>query len=93
MKKHAVDNNVQHISLPLIGCGLDKLEWTRVRQLLDETFSDTNIKFTLYKFEGGVTRSTTSTKGSGNRGRNNNRGTKRSNNTGGGRGSYKQTKM
>ena len=51
MKQHAIEHNVKRISMPLIGCGLDKLVWPRVRTLLDETFGDMEMHLTLYKLE------------------------------------------
>ena len=41
-------NNVQEISLPKIGCGLDKLDWERVQGILRNVFKATNIKLTVY---------------------------------------------
>merc|ERR1712154_397846 len=49
MKTHAVNNNVSHICLPKIGCGLDKLKWSKVRKIIKNVFADTNIKITVYE--------------------------------------------
>ncbi len=48
MKIHAVKNNVKIISMPKIGCGLDKLDWVVVKQMLNNIFSDTDIKLKIY---------------------------------------------
>ena len=49
MRDHMKDNNVTKISMPLIGCGLDKLEWDRVSTMLEEIFEDCNVDITVYK--------------------------------------------
>ena len=38
MKNHAESKNVVRISMPQIGCGLDKLDWSKVRTLIKEVF-------------------------------------------------------
>ncbi|CAH2221428.1 Hypothetical predicted protein, partial [Pelobates cultripes] len=48
MKQHAVCNNVTRLSMPRIGCGLDRLEWKEVSSILQETFRDTNIQISVY---------------------------------------------
>ncbi len=48
MKNHAVENNVKNISMPKIGSGLDKLEWTLVRNTIIEVFGDTDINISIY---------------------------------------------
>ena len=47
MQRHAESNNVQRISLPQIGCGLDKLDWQKVRKLIHEVFQPTSIDLTV----------------------------------------------
>ena len=46
MYAHAVKHNVHAISLPKIGCGLDRLDWDRVEQMLKDIFPDIDI--TIY---------------------------------------------
>ena len=41
MKSQINDN--EKIAMPCIGCGLDRLEWDRVKQIIIDTFSDTNV--------------------------------------------------
>lgn len=36
------------IAMPKIGCGLDKLNWTDVKNVLTEIFKDTNVEITVY---------------------------------------------
>lgn len=49
MKKHAVENKVEIISMPILGCGLDKLVWSKVKQILISLFSDTAIRLVIYR--------------------------------------------
>ena len=44
MKEICLNENITKIAMPKIGCGLDKLSWTDVKQLLFETFEDTDIE-------------------------------------------------
>ncbi|XP_026533971.1 O-acetyl-ADP-ribose deacetylase 1-like isoform X2 [Notechis scutatus] len=48
MKIHCLKNAVTHISMPKIGCGLDRLDWKKVSTMLEEVFEDTNIHITVY---------------------------------------------
>jgi hypothetical protein len=34
--------------MPRIGCGLDLLEWRRVREMIRETFAGCDISITVY---------------------------------------------
>lgn len=51
MKKHAVLNKITEISMPKIGCGLDKLEWEKVKFIICEVFWDSGIEITVYYFD------------------------------------------
>lgn len=35
------------IAMPKIGCGLDRLQWGRVREIINEIFKDTDIEITV----------------------------------------------
>ena len=48
MKGHCVSHGVTSLSMPTIGCGLDGLEWPKVRNILEEVFQDTDINITVY---------------------------------------------
>ncbi|XP_051890885.1 ADP-ribose glycohydrolase OARD1-like isoform X2 [Pristis pectinata] len=48
MKKHCISNEVMRISMPRIGCGLDKLSWNEVAVRIQEVFKNTNIVITVY---------------------------------------------
>ena len=40
MKDHLIANNVKELHMPLIGCGLDELDWTDVAWMIDEIFKE-----------------------------------------------------
>eukprot|EP00753_Platysulcus_tardus_P007342 PLAT15145.1.p1 GENE.PLAT15145.1~~PLAT15145.1.p1 ORF type:complete len:360 (+),score=42.48 PLAT15145.1:44-1123(+) len=48
MKAHALSNGVRDIAMPTIGCGLDALNWKRVRTILKRVFTGTGIRLTVY---------------------------------------------
>lgn len=48
MKFHCLSNGVNKVSMPRIGCGLDKLKWEQVSQILTEVFQSSNISITVY---------------------------------------------
>lgn len=48
MKSHCKEHHVTNVSMPQIGCGLDKLEWDKVSDVLKEVFGDTAITITVY---------------------------------------------
>ena len=43
MKNYILVFNIQKLIMPKIGCGLDRLQWPRVREMLENIFRDTNI--------------------------------------------------
>lgn len=49
MRVHAVKHKVSLISMPAIGCGLDRLVWSNVKSLLISVFQNTNIQLVIYK--------------------------------------------
>ncbi|XP_034551813.1 ADP-ribose glycohydrolase OARD1 [Notolabrus celidotus] len=48
MKSHCELNGVTRISMPRIGCGLDRLAWKEVATILEEVFKHTDICITVY---------------------------------------------
>lgn len=40
--------NVETLVMPRIGCGLDKLEWNKVKKIIKSVFDDTDIKIEVY---------------------------------------------
>ena len=47
MRGHALLNNITKISMPKIGCGLDKLQWTDVFKLIQDTFIYSGIQIQI----------------------------------------------
>ena len=37
--------NIKKVAMPLIGCGLDRLQWDRVSAMIKEIFADEDIEF------------------------------------------------
>ncbi|KAJ1139223.1 hypothetical protein NDU88_005598 [Pleurodeles waltl] len=48
MQDHCLANGVKSVSMPRIGCGLDGLQWEKVSDILENIFSETDIKITVY---------------------------------------------
>lgn len=44
MKETCQLENIKYLAMPKIGCGLDKLSWGKVREMLKNTFNDTDIE-------------------------------------------------
>jgi hypothetical protein len=43
MKGFCVDDDIKYLAMPKIGCGLDRLQWSRLREIIEDIFSDTDI--------------------------------------------------
>jgi O-acetyl-ADP-ribose deacetylase (regulator of RNase III) len=44
MKEHIVENDIKKVAMPKIGCGLDRLQWGAVREMIKDIFGDLDIK-------------------------------------------------
>ncbi len=44
MKEDALYNKIDKIAMPQIGCGLDRLDWEDVSELIKKVFEDTDIE-------------------------------------------------
>ena len=51
MKKYALENNIKKIAMPIIGAGLDQLNWSDVKFLINQTFEDTDIEIIVCKLK------------------------------------------
>lgn len=49
MKIIVRENNIKKIAMPLIGCGLDRLKWSKVSKIIKSTFKDTDIEILICK--------------------------------------------
>ena len=52
MKEHASRFNVKEISMPKIGCGLDRLSWDVVESIIKDVFIETDITISVYVLDG-----------------------------------------
>lgn len=43
MKNMCRDEGITKLAMPQIGCGLDKLQWAKVREIIKEAFKDTEV--------------------------------------------------
>lgn len=44
-----LQNNISKIAMPIIGCGLDRLEWKKVSNIIKDVFKNTNIEILVCK--------------------------------------------
>lgn len=49
MKEQCASEGITKVAMPLIGCGLDKLQWDKVSAIIKEVFGDTDIEITVCK--------------------------------------------
>lgn len=50
LRNHLILNEVQQLAMPRIGCGLDGLQWPKVKDLIEEVFRDTEIQVNVWTF-------------------------------------------
>ncbi|XP_058458435.1 ADP-ribose glycohydrolase OARD1-like isoform X1 [Malaya genurostris] len=51
MKQHMIENNAKKLAIPRIGCGIDGLEWPKVKSILNDVFgTEGNFKIVVYNF-------------------------------------------
>lgn len=48
LREKALEMGLAKISMPKIGCGLDKLEWQDVREIIKDVFKATDIEISVY---------------------------------------------
>lgn len=49
MKEICLSRNIKFVAMPLIGCGLDRLKWENVSEILKNLFKDTDVKILICK--------------------------------------------
>ena len=49
MKDKCKEHKVTKVAMPVIGCGLDRLEWCKVSEIIKEVFEDTDIDILVCK--------------------------------------------
>ena len=50
MKFQCESLNVAKLAIPLLGCGLDKLEWEKVKDVIEDVFDSTDIEILVCKW-------------------------------------------
>lgn len=50
MRNHVLLHDVKHLAMPKIGCGLDGLQWEKVKDLLEEVFRDVEVNIVVWTF-------------------------------------------
>lgn len=48
MRKQCEERDIYKLAMPMIGCGLDKLEWDKVKDVIEEVFCDSDIEIVIY---------------------------------------------
>lgn len=49
MRFISTKNGITKIAMPIIGCGLDRLQWNKVSEIIKEIFEDTDIEILVCK--------------------------------------------
>ncbi|KAH8302864.1 hypothetical protein KR044_011383 [Drosophila immigrans] len=55
MREHMLKHEVHKLALPRIGCGLDGLNWPKVKDMLCEIFEADAVELVVYNFVPGTT--------------------------------------
>ena len=50
MKDQCEEWDITKIAIPYIGCGLDRLEWDKVRDIIEDVFEDTDVEIIVCSF-------------------------------------------
>ena len=49
MRNYCEGSDIKKIAMPTIGCGLDRLEWNKVSDIIKEVFSEMSIEILICK--------------------------------------------
>jgi len=49
LRDSCLHQRVTSLGIPRMGCGIDRLEWPRVRSILESTFAESGISLTVYQ--------------------------------------------
>lgn len=47
MKEQCEEFYIKKVAMPHIGCGLDRLNWEEVKEVIEDVFSDTDVDFLI----------------------------------------------
>ena len=48
LKRQCKAHSVNKLAMPKIGCGLDRMDWKYVKQIIQDVFRDTNIEIIVF---------------------------------------------
>lgn len=51
MKALCQSENIHKIAMPIIGCGLDRLEWDKVSRIIKDVFQEEDIEILVCRKE------------------------------------------
>lgn len=51
MKDLCIEHNIKYLALPKIGCGLDRLQWGEVREMIQQEFQDIDIEIIICRYK------------------------------------------
>ncbi|XP_030373361.1 uncharacterized protein LOC115623243 [Scaptodrosophila lebanonensis] len=51
MREHMHEHNVNKLAIPRLGCGIDRLDWLRVRSLLELVFAEDSVDIIAFFYE------------------------------------------
>lgn len=49
MREHCLKYKVTNLSMPQIGCGLNRLQWSKVSEVINEVFKNCDMTITVYQ--------------------------------------------
>ena len=49
MKEQCEDYDITKMAIPLLGCGLDRLQWNNVKDIIEDVFNDMDIEILVCK--------------------------------------------
>jgi hypothetical protein len=49
MRDWTEELHIKKLAMPRIGCGLDKLDWNTVEEIIEEVFEGADIEIVIYK--------------------------------------------
>ncbi|EDW18239.2 ADP-ribose glycohydrolase OARD1 isoform X2 [Drosophila mojavensis] len=50
MRDHMAKNDVHKLAIPRIGCGIDGLQWDKVKAIINDVFQREDVEITAYNF-------------------------------------------
>lgn len=52
MRSYMLNSGLYKVAMPKIGCGLDRLDWDKVKVIIESVFGDTDIMIVICKLPG-----------------------------------------